>query len=93
MIQDPVDLGSGKIRIDHKTGLKPDGIHKSLGFQPVTVVSRAAALRRSGIGQYAALLEAEAPVPDPARAAAVRTAVLAIGARGDLLHPAELLQQ
>lgn len=53
------------------------------------LVSRAAALRRSGIGQYATLLEAEAPVPDPARAAAVRTAVLAIGARGDLLHPAD----
>lgn len=51
--------------------------------------ARSAALGRGGITAYAQMLEGEPPLDDPSRAARVRTELLAIGARGDGLHPAE----
>lgn len=52
------------------------------------LAARSQALVRTGITAYAAMLEGEAPVDDPARARAVTTEVLTVGAQGDLLHPA-----
>lgn len=57
------------------------------------LTTRSKALMRSGISAYAAMLENEAPVEDHARTKDVTTELLAIGARGDRLHPAAAAEE
>ena len=49
VLQDPSDLGAGKIGVDDQAGLLAEGVHQPLGFQAVTVLRRAAALPDDGV--------------------------------------------
>ncbi|MFV0534653.1 MAG: alpha/beta fold hydrolase [Cumulibacter sp.] len=81
-------LASAQALQDYVGGELPDAV-ASTALARRWLQARTAALQRPGIAAYADMLEREAPIDDAASARQSPTRLLAVGARGDRLHPAQ----